>query len=74
MWLPKPIYESLPFFYILTGVLFIAGAAYLASWLWSAPYYMVFGYLCVVSGGVLLLKRLSYRRNKTVEQQEADTA
>ncbi len=69
MWLPKPVYESLPLFYVLTGLLFIAGAAYVAHWLWAAPYYMVFGYLCVVSGVVLFLKRLSHRRQKLQDEE-----
>ena len=29
MWLPTPVYESLPYMYVAVGILLIAGAAYI---------------------------------------------
>ena len=34
MWVSKPIYESLPYFYLVTGVLSLAASLYLNHWYW----------------------------------------
>ena len=62
MHLPKPIYEALPYFYVLAGVMFIAGAAYVSHWYTGAPVYSFFGFFCVVSGVSIWLRRFTYRR------------
>jgi hypothetical protein len=59
--LSRPVYEGLPWFYIMFGL-----AALLASYLLAAHGFLSFaigvlGLLCVVGGIVLLLKRRDYR-------------
>lgn len=62
MHLPKPIYEGLPYLYIIVGVLFNAGIMYVgldAPW---APHYLVVSVVCTVSGLVVFFRRQIYRR------------
>ncbi len=70
MHLPKPIYEALPYFYVLAGVGFIAGAAYVSHWYTGAPVYSFFGYFCLVAGMAIGLRRFTYRR--AARKQPAD--
>lgn len=62
MHLPKPLYEALPYLYLLAGVLFVVGAAYVSHWYTGAPVYTFFGYFCLVAGVAVALRRYTYRR------------
>ena len=63
MRLSRPIYESLPYAYMLAGV-----AAITASFLWRVPVWSdmlaVCGLIAVVMGLVFVLKRRDYRSLK----------
>ena len=49
VWLPKPIYESLPYYYLVAGVISLGAALYLDFWYW--PYIGVTaGFACLVAG------------------------
>ena len=60
MKLSRPVYESLPYAYIVLGV-----GALVASFLWRAPrwadWLAAFGAVAIVTGLVLALKRRDYR-------------
>ena len=60
MWVSKPIYESLPYFYLVTGVLSLAASLYLNHWYWPTICF-VMGTASLVGGLVLLLKRRDFR-------------
>jgi hypothetical protein len=60
MWVSKPIYESLPFFYLLVGAVSLAASMYLNHWHWPTICFVV-GLGCLVAGLVVLLKRRDYR-------------
>ncbi len=61
--LSKPIYETLPFIYILAGLLAIGGSWLLGQHFWS-DIVLVLGIFCVLGGVVVLLKRRDYRANR----------
>ncbi len=61
--LSKPIYETLPFLYILSGVLAIGGSYLLGRNLWS-DIVLVLGIFCVLGGVVVLLRRRDYRAHR----------
>jgi hypothetical protein len=48
MWLPGPIYESLPYLYIIGGVLFISGTLYMGVTSSGAALYIACGLLSIV--------------------------
>jgi len=61
--LAKPLYETLPFLYMLAGVLAIGASYLLGHSLW-ADIVLVLGIFCVLGGVVVLLKRRDYRANR----------
>ena len=63
MWLPKPVYEGLPYFLVAVGILFVTlvlqryeHAPTLFIWL--------LGVLCILAGVLLFATRLVIRHNK----------
>ena len=73
MWLPEPIYERLPQAYILIGLLFIAGTLYIGFEAAMAEIYLVLGFLSMLSGFVVFLRRRTERARSTQhEHVDAD--
>lgn len=60
MWVAKPIYEGLPYFYLLAGTITLAASMYV-NWDYWPTVCFVTGLFCLVMGLVLLLKRRDYR-------------
>ncbi len=60
MWVSKPIYESLPYFYLLVGAVSLAASMYLNHWHWPTICLAV-GLGSLVAGLVVLLKRRDHR-------------
>jgi len=60
MWVSKPIYESLPYFYIVVGAVALIASMYLNHWYWPTICFVV-GTASLVGGLVLFLKRRDYR-------------
>lgn len=62
MWLSKPIYEILPYYYIAAGLLALAASTYLDHWYWPVIS-LVMGFACLIAGLAIWLKRKDYRTN-----------
>ena len=60
MWVSKPIYESLPYFYLLVGALCLSASMYVNHWYWPTICFST-GLVCLVAGLVVFLKRRDYR-------------
>jgi hypothetical protein len=60
MWVSKPIYESLPYFYLLVGLISLAASMYLNHWIWPEVCFGM-GLFCLVAGLVVLLRRRDHR-------------
>ena len=60
MWISKPIYESLPYFYLLVGVISLSASMYVNHWYWPTICFVT-GVVCLVGGLVVLLKRRDSR-------------
>lgn len=60
MWVSKPIYESLPYFYLLVGAITLCASMYVNHWYWPTICF-VMGLGCLVAGLVVLLKRRDAR-------------
>jgi hypothetical protein len=61
MWLSKPIYEFLPYYYIGAGLFALGASFYVNYWYWPTIC-LVTGMLCLTGGLVVLLKRKDHRR------------
>jgi len=62
MWLPGPVYESLPYLYILGGVLFISGTLYMGVTSTGAALYVACGLISIVYGAYILKMRQDARQ------------
>jgi hypothetical protein len=60
MWVSRPIYESLPYLYMLAGAASLAASMYISHWHWPTICFIT-GLICLVGGLVVLLKRRDYR-------------
>jgi Kef-type K+ transport system membrane component KefB len=61
MWLPSPVYERVPQFWLLIGILFMSSGAYLGLKFQLSYLYFGVGFLCVVWSLVTLIMR---KRNR----------
>ena len=63
MWLPTPMYERVPQFWFLLGLLFIATGLLLGFEFVLTFWYMAIGIACASFGAGIFLTRLRHRRN-----------
>lgn len=61
MWISKPVYESLPYIYLVVGGVFLVSSMYVNYGYWPTICF-VSGLVCLVGGLVVLLKRRDYRQ------------
>lgn len=64
MWLPKLVYESIPFSYLGIGVILLGAGFYVDSWYWS-EILAVAGVVALVLGLTLILRRKGYRSSRS---------
>ena len=60
MWIAKPIYEALPYFYLVVGAITLLASMYVNHWYWPTICFTT-GLVCLVGGIVVLLKRRDSR-------------
>jgi len=73
MWIPTPIYEALPYLYVIGGVLFISGTLYIGLTAPGAALYIACGLISIVYGAVIFAKRQAYRQNSASSAEPART-
>jgi hypothetical protein len=61
LWLPRSVYEALPYFYLASGLGALLSALYLPSWTWILPYLILLGAICLHAGLAILTLRWRYR-------------
>ncbi len=47
IWLPRLVYESLPYFYLTAGFAAFFATLYISDWFWVLPHYLLFSVACV---------------------------
>lgn len=62
MLLPHRIYESLPYLYVVMGLLFNLGTMYVGLDNRAAPYYLATGTFCTICGLIVFFRRQVNRR------------
>jgi hypothetical protein len=60
MWLSKPIYEALPFYYIALGLVALAARLYVTYWHWPLICTAV-GFGSLLAGVAVWLRRRDHR-------------
>jgi fatty acid desaturase len=64
LWLPRSVYEGLPYFYALSGLAALLSALYLPGWTWILPYLILLGAICLHAGLGVLTMRWRFRRSQ----------
>ena len=62
MWLPTPIYERIPVFMLLAGVLFVGSAFYIGFHMPISYFYCGVGVACLFWGAVVFALRAGFRK------------
>ena len=60
MWVSKPVYEAVPYVYIVSGAGMLGLSVYLDYWYWPTIC-LLLGIGCLVAGLVIWLRRRDYR-------------
>ena len=69
MWLPSPIYERIPQFWFLLGLLFVAAGVYMGFDFAPTMWYLGLGLVCCTYGVWIFFVRLRHRRVPQVTEQ-----
>jgi hypothetical protein len=65
MWIPTPIYEALPYFYVGAGILFFSGTTYIGLSAPGAFLYLGTGVYSIAWGAMIFAKRSAYRQRSS---------
>ena len=71
MWLSKPLYESLPYGYLLVGIASLLATLYVDWWYWPTIA-MVIGISSLIAGLVIWLRRRDYRQSRDRKMEIGD--
>lgn len=74
MWLPRKVYEALPWVYVAIGLLFVGGAAYLGHGDFGSGFYFAFGVVSIASGLIVHYVRTRVRSGLDKRRSPRDTA
>ncbi len=74
MWLPTPVYERIPQFWFLLGLLFIANGLYLGIDIAISLGYIAVGVICCAYGVGIALIRMSHRKNRAASSESQNAA
>ena len=47
LWLPKLLYDLLPYFYLTSGFIALFATLYISEWFWVLPHYLLFSAACI---------------------------
>jgi hypothetical protein len=57
IWLPKIVYDALPYFYLGSGILAFFATLYVSEWFWVLPHYLLFSAACIHLSIVVFRRR-----------------
>ena len=60
IWISKPFYEFLPYFYLAAGAISLGASMYLDHWYWPVIC-LIGGIFCLIVGLIVLLRRRDFR-------------
>lgn len=65
IWLPKLLYDSLPYFYLGSGIAAFLATLYISAWFWVLPHYLLFSAACLHLSIHVYRRRSRSRRART---------
>lgn len=57
IWLPRLVYDFLPYFYLTAGFAAFFTTLYISHWFWVLPHYLLFSVACIHFGAFVIRKR-----------------
>lgn len=69
IWLPKLLYDCLPWFYLISGIAAFFATLYISDWFWILPHYLLFSAACLHLAFNVYRRR---RENNGADQGSAD--
>ena len=57
IWLPKFLYDGLPYFYLISGFAAFFATLYISEWFWVLPHYILFSAACIHLGLLVYRRR-----------------
>ena len=57
IWLPKLLYDALPYFYLVSGIVAFLTTLYISEWFWVLPHYLLFSVACLHLGVFVYRRR-----------------
>jgi Flp pilus assembly protein TadB len=60
MWLSKPLYEALPYYYVVLGLVALAAPLYVDYWYWPTIC-TVIGFVSLAAGAFVWVRRRDHR-------------
>lgn len=57
LWLPKFLYNALPYFYLIAGFMAFFATLYISEWFWVLPHYLLFSAACIHLGLLVFRRR-----------------
>ena len=68
IWLPKAVYDALPYFYLVAGIAAFLATLYISNWLWVLPHYLLFSAACLHLGVLVLRRRRRPRERQDITE------
>jgi len=65
IWLPKLLYDALPYFYLASGLAAFFATLYITEWFWVLPHYMLFSFVCFHLAVIVYRRRHRKNSNAT---------
>jgi hypothetical protein len=64
IWLPKFLYDGLPYFYLTAGFAAFFATLYINEWFWILPHYLLFSAACLHLGFAVRRRRTKGRNTR----------
>jgi hypothetical protein len=72
IWLPKLLYDCIPYFYLAAGFAAFFATLYISDWFWVVPHYLLFSAACLHLSFAVYRMRKRGNRPKSDERDQAD--
>lgn len=72
IWLPKALYDAIPYFYLVAGLAAFLATLYIDTWLWILPHYLLFSAACMHIGILILRRRMRPRERRHTADPGSD--
>jgi len=73
IWLPKLLYDGLPYFYLTAGFAAFFATLYISDWFWVLPHYILFSAACLHLSWAVYRKRKGPRRSDSDQPDQTST-